>query len=161
MCEIDESLPDLSFLEDVESLVEPVRSLADQMHTLVKTVGELAAAAKRAVVPVAAAADLIRGLFRALREVFQEVRAALQNPTPVRRDHREILAQLRLLQLLLLNLIRIVIAIAMHPSRCSTYLLELHERRLLCSDRSGPGDDCLLLLTRQPSTCQGVVAGLN
>jgi hypothetical protein len=123
----------------------------DTFREIISTVREVALAAKSTLV----------GVLEYIHDIFAELRAAIQNRSHVRRDRRIILTQLRFLKALLLHLVRTVIAVAMHPNRSCAYLFKLRELCLRHSHRAGPADHCSFLLTRQRSTCQGVVGALN
>jgi hypothetical protein len=78
----------------------------------------------------------------------------------LRRPRCRLLGVVRLLQALMLGFVRTLMAAAMHPDRCCTYLLRLRELCLHCGNRAGPAEHCFLL-TRQRPTCQGVAYALN
>jgi hypothetical protein len=67
-------------------------------------------------------------------ETYLEAAAAAEVK---RRSRPRMLAQLRLLKTLLLRLVRILMAVAMHPDRCS-YLMALREFCVRYGDRVGP-----------------------
>jgi hypothetical protein len=68
------------------------------------------------------------------RKTYLEVAAAAEAK---RRSRPRMLAQLRMLKTLLMRLVRILMAVAMHPDRCS-YLMALREFYVRYGDRVGP-----------------------
>jgi hypothetical protein len=71
------------------------------------------------------------------REAYAAAEAAEAKQAALIRSRPRMLAQLRLLKRLLLLLVRTLIAVAMHPDRC-TYLMVLREFCVRFGDRSGP-----------------------
>jgi hypothetical protein len=124
-----------------------------------------------AAVKEAAAACLARSeLHETIQALYVQVAAAVAAAhgdgfgplarARLRRERRRLLALVRLLQALMLGFVRTLMAAAMHPDRCCTYLLRLRELCLHCGNRAGPAEHCFLL-TRQRPTCQGVAYALN
>jgi len=80
---------------------------------------------------------VLRQYEHVVEDVLKHVGWLLLRPGPGELAHVRMLAQLRLLKTLLLRLVRVLMAVAMHPDRC-TYLTAPRECCVRYGDRVGP-----------------------